>query len=99
MTKASNRPIHEFVSADEWEQWLQEHFKTSQGIWIRVFNTGGHTPSVTYEEAAERAIPYLWSGGQKRMYDEHSWIQLFRPKWLRGRSASQHPRRMAGRPV
>src|SRR5262249_39116343 len=38
------------------------------------------TASVTYEQALQVALCYGWIDGQKKRYDESSWLQKFTPR-------------------
>jgi len=69
-----------FRDQKEWASWLNEHHKASTGVWLRIGKKGSSLPSVTYAEALEVALCYGWIDGQKRAYDEVSWVQWFTPR-------------------
>jgi uncharacterized protein YdeI (YjbR/CyaY-like superfamily) len=69
-----------FRDQKEWASWLNEHHKASPGVWLRIGKKSSGFQSVTYAEALEVALCYGWIDGQKRAYDEVSWIQRFTPR-------------------
>lgn len=81
-------PILAPASALEWERWLEEHHRTSLGVWLKIAKKGSNAPSPTYAEALEVAICFGWIDGQKAAHDESAWLQRFtgrgpRSKWSR----------------
>src|ERR1700719_4091654 len=49
-------------------------------VWLRVFKKDSREESITYGEALDQALCYGWIDGQKKAYDEHSWLQKFTPR-------------------
>lgn len=47
---------------------------------MRLYKKASNIESVTYQEALEEALCYGWIDGQKKSYDEVSWIQKFTPR-------------------
>ena len=81
-------PILEFASQQDWEQWLDAHHATSQGLWLKIAKKRARTTTVSYPEALESALCYGWIDGQKASCDEQFWLQRFTPrgrksKWSR----------------
>ena len=52
----------------------------SPGVWLKLAKKGLGISSVTYEEALEVALCYGWIDGQKKAFDEQSWLQKFTPR-------------------
>jgi uncharacterized protein YdeI (YjbR/CyaY-like superfamily) len=73
-----------FTSSQAWSQWLAKHFTRTEGIWLRIFKKDSGQASVTYDEALDEALCYGWIDGQKKAYDQKSWIRKFTPR--RGKS-------------
>lgn len=70
-----------FATAKKWRQWLSvHHVRTAEGVWLRIFKKGSGRVTVTYDEALDEALCFGWIDGQKRRYDEASWIQRFTPR-------------------
>ncbi|HWE74144.1 MAG TPA: YdeI/OmpD-associated family protein [Stellaceae bacterium] len=69
-----------FDSAEKWERWLAKNHASSEGIWIRIFKKDAREKTVTYDEALDGALCYGWIDGQKKTYDDGSWLQKFTPR-------------------
>ena len=76
-------PLVHFAEARLWAAWLDEHHATSSGVWLRIAKQASTTASVTYDEALEVALCYGWIDGQKKSYDDASWLQKFTPRGLK----------------
>jgi uncharacterized protein YdeI (YjbR/CyaY-like superfamily) len=79
----SEQPIVEFGEARSWAAWLDEHHATSSGVWLRIAKKVSGIASVTYDEALEVSLCYGWIDGQKKSYDDTSWLQKFTPRGTR----------------
>ena len=77
------QPLVHFAEARLWAAWLDEHHATSSGVWLRIAKKASGTASVTYDEALEVALCYGWIDGQKKSYDDASWLQKFTPRGLK----------------
>lgn len=73
-------PVKLFKHQKAWEVWLAQHFDTSAGLWLRLAKKGGKLQSLAYPEALAVALCYGWIDGQKKRYDEVSWLQKFTPR-------------------
>ena len=78
--KSLDLPVHSFVHQKAWAAWLDKNHSKSSGIWLRLAKKGSGIQSVTYNGAIEEALCYGWIDGQKRSYDESSWLQKFTPR-------------------
>ncbi len=76
----NNLPILLFASPQEWEAWLLEHHTASSGVWLRHAKKASGLQSVSYAEALDVALCYGWIDGQKKSYDESSWLQKWTPR-------------------
>lgn len=70
----------QFESADQWRAWLDVHHDATQGVWIQIFKKASGVPTVTYAEALDEALCYGWIDGQKKSYDNESYVQKFTPR-------------------
>lgn len=77
MASPSDLPVLLFKRPVDWAAWLDEHHESSSGIWMRLAKKASALESVTYAEALEEALRYGWIDGQKKAYDEESWLQKF----------------------
>jgi uncharacterized protein YdeI (YjbR/CyaY-like superfamily) len=72
--------VMSFERQEDWSSWLDQQHATAPGIWLRIAKKASGIASVTYDEALEAALCYGWIDGQKRSYDETSWLQKFTPR-------------------
>ena len=72
--------IMEFTRAADWRTWLASHRTNTDGVWIRIFKKASNKPTVTYAEALDDALCYGWIDGQRKSYDEESFIQKYTPR-------------------
>ncbi len=68
--------LHFKTSAD-FRHWLEKNHTESDGIWLRIFKKDSQERSLTYAEALDQALCYGWIDGQKKPFDELSWLQKF----------------------
>ena len=81
MKKHPAPAIKSFPSPTQWKKWLAaNHAKSSNGIWLRIFKKDSGEKTITYDEALDEALCYGWIDGQKKAYDEKSWVQKFTPR-------------------
>ena len=73
-------PILLFETQDAWASWLEEHQAEAPGIWLRLAKKATGIASIDYSQALEVALCYGWIDGQKKGYDESSWLQKFTPR-------------------
>lgn len=69
-----------FTSQAKFRQWLATHGATTQGIWLRIYKKATKIDTVTYAQALDVALCYGWIDGQKKSYDEQSFLQKFTPR-------------------
>lgn len=72
--------IQSFKNAEKWREWLEENQHQQEGVWLQVFKNKSGIETITYQQALEEAICYGWIDGQKKKYDEKSYIQKFTPR-------------------
>lgn len=73
-------PIILFENQKKWETWLKKNHAESAGIWMRIAKKGAEISSVTYPDALDVALCYGWIDGQKKSYDDASFLQKFTPR-------------------
>jgi uncharacterized protein YdeI (YjbR/CyaY-like superfamily) len=69
-----------FRSQSEFRKWLAANYRTSSGIWLRIYKKDSGEATVSYAEALDEALCYGWIDGQKQKHDERSWRQKFTPR-------------------
>jgi uncharacterized protein YdeI (YjbR/CyaY-like superfamily) len=73
-------PILPFEDQTAWATWLDSNHDVSSGVWLKLAKKASGIQSVTYDQALEAALCYGWIDGQKKSYDESSWLQKFTPR-------------------
>jgi uncharacterized protein YdeI (YjbR/CyaY-like superfamily) len=79
-TSPGDIPVILFERPQDWADWLDQHHATSSGLWLQLAKKASGIPSITYHEALEIALCYGWIDGQKKSYDESTWLQKFTPR-------------------
>ena len=72
-----------FRDAAAWEAWLAKQHAKSAGLWLRIAKAASSVKSVSYAEALDVALCYGWIDGQKKSFDEETWLQKFTPRGKR----------------
>jgi uncharacterized protein YdeI (YjbR/CyaY-like superfamily) len=73
-------PIQLFEKPKDWAAWLEKSHAASSGIWLRLAKKNSGIESITYAEALDVALCYGWIDGQKKSYDDTTWLQKFTPR-------------------
>lgn len=74
------RGILSFRDASELGAWLEEHHRSGGHLWVRIFKVGSGRPSVTWADCVVEAIRFGWIDGQKRAFDDISFLQRLTPR-------------------
>jgi len=72
--------IVEFRDQPAFRDWLTAQGKDINGIWLKIYKKNSNIPSITYAEALDEALCFGWIDGQKKSYDEFSFLQKFTPR-------------------
>lgn len=73
-------PIMLFADPEAWTSWLETNHAAERGVWLQLAKKASGIASVTYHEALDVALCYGWIDGQKKPYDEKTWLQKFTPR-------------------
>ena len=76
-------PVKGFRDVEEWTDWLGKHHESSPGLWLSLARKSTGTKSLTYPEALDVALCYGWIDGQKKTFDDATWLQKFTPRGKR----------------
>jgi len=80
MNKIDTLPIIQFETTETFETWLVENHETLSGLWMKIFKKDSKKKTITYAEALDVALCFGWIDGQKKTFDEESWLQKFTPR-------------------
>lgn len=74
------RRIKAFANAAKFEAWLAAHHDKEPEVWIKVHKKDSGRASVTCAQALEVALCWGWIDGQRKAFDEHSFLQRYVPR-------------------
>lgn len=80
MKNKVSEEIFSFKSPSLFRKWLIKNHKGNNGFWLRIFEKYSGEKTVSYQDALEEALCFGWIDGQKKTFDEKSWIQKFTPR-------------------
>lgn len=85
MTEAK---IKSFKSYIAWRNWLEQNQELQEGIWLQVYKKHSGIETVSIEQALAEALCFGWIDGQRKSYDEQSYLQKYTPRrsqsiWLK----------------
>jgi uncharacterized protein YdeI (YjbR/CyaY-like superfamily) len=69
-----------FASWRDFRAWLAKNHDQSDGIMLRIYKKDSGVASVTYAETLDQALCFGWIDGQKKPFDNESWLQKFTPR-------------------
>src|SRR5258708_16179518 len=81
--KPAELPVRLFKDDAAWEAWLATQHAKSAGLWLRIAKAASTVTSVSYAEALDVALCYGWIDGQKKTFDDATWLQKFTPRGKR----------------
>lgn len=80
MNTSNDYEIKEFHDQPAFRDWLTTHREDHDGIWLRIYKKASNVATVTYTEALDEALCFGWIDGQKKSYDDLSFLQKFTPR-------------------
>jgi len=82
-SKPAGLPVRLFKDAAAWDAWLATQHAKSAGLWLRIAKAASNVKSVSYAEALDVALCYGWIDGQRRAFDDKTYLQKFTPRGKR----------------
>ncbi len=73
----------DFPDAAGWESWLEANHQERAEAWLRIAKRHSGIATITIAEALDVALCYGWIDGQRKSYDDASFLQRYsrrRPK-------------------
>ncbi|MPZ60948.1 MAG: OmdA domain containing protein [Propionibacteriales bacterium] len=98
----SDREVLEFPDAAGWESWLEANHEERTEAWLRIVKRHSGITMVTITEALDVALCYGWIDGQRKAYDNESFLQRYsrrrpRSSWSKVNVAKVEELMAAGR--
>jgi len=72
--------IRDFPNAAAFERWLSANHAAAPELWLKIHKKESGLPTVTYAEALDIALCWGWIDGQKKTFDDRSFLQRFTPR-------------------
>jgi uncharacterized protein YdeI (YjbR/CyaY-like superfamily) len=72
--------IISFATVDNFRVWLAQNHSRSGGMWLRIYKKDSGVETVSYPQALDISLCFGWIDGQKKAFDEQSWLQKFTPR-------------------
>ncbi|HQZ77419.1 MAG TPA: bacteriocin-protection protein, YdeI/OmpD-associated family, partial [Bacteroidia bacterium] len=72
--------IKAFKNQKLWRSWLEKNQDLQEGIWLQVFKVDSGIESIKITEALDEALCFGWIDGQRKSYNEQSYLQKYTPR-------------------
>lgn len=69
-----------FPTQADFRAWLVEYGEKTPGVWVRMYKKASGMASITHPQALDEALCFGWIDGQRKGYDEVSFLQKFTPR-------------------
>src|ERR1700734_2840316 len=69
-----------FAKPGDFGVWLKLSHRRSGGIWMRIHKKDTGVETISYPQALDITLCFGWIDGQKKPFDEQSWLQKFTPR-------------------
>ena len=69
-----------FAEPSAWREWLEQHHKTDQELWVGFYKKASGKPSITWPQAVDEALCYGWIDGIRKSVDDISYKIRFTPR-------------------
>ncbi len=64
----------------DWRNWLKQHYKTENEIWLVYPKKATGKPRIEYNDAVEEALCFGWIDSLVKAFDEDCTVQRFSPR-------------------
>jgi uncharacterized protein YdeI (YjbR/CyaY-like superfamily) len=85
----------EIGSRCEWRRWLEEHHRSSPGVWLVFARRGGGGATLAYEDAVEEALCFGWVDSLVKRLDDARYARKFTARRPDSRWSTANRRRWA----
>ena len=76
----TERSVLDVRSAQEWQDWLDQHHDATAEVWLRLFNKSAGEVPLSYGEAVEIALCFGWIDSLSRSHSDQARVQRFSPR-------------------
>jgi uncharacterized protein YdeI (YjbR/CyaY-like superfamily) len=68
------------LSREAWRNWLVEHHRQAQNLWLITYKKGTGKPTLSYDDAVEEALCFGWVDSLPRKLDAERTMLYFAPR-------------------
>lgn len=72
-----------FADRDALDAWLRANHQSADELWVRLFKKATGRATVSWEDVVEIALCWGWIDGQRRSFDDESFVQRLSPRRAR----------------
>lgn len=69
--------VLDLPDAAAWETWLDGHHEVQTEVWLRIAKRHSGVATITIAEALDGALCFGWIDGQRKAYDDLSFLQRY----------------------
>lgn len=68
------------TNRDDWRNWLKEHYRSEQEIWLIYYRKDAGKLRIPYNDAVEEALCFGWIDSIMKNLDHERFVQRFSPR-------------------
>lgn len=76
--------VRAFKDAESFHKWLARYHDKSDEIWIKIHKVDSGLKSITPKEAIDVVLCWGWIDGQRKGFDDLSFLQRYSPRSKKG---------------
>ena len=76
--------VRAFKDAESFYRWLAKHHDKRDELWIKIHKVNSGLKSITPKEAIDVVLCWGWIDGQRKGFDDRSFLQRYSPRGKTG---------------
>lgn len=82
--KVDPEKVRAFKDAESFYTWLAKYHDKADEIWIKIHKVASGLKSITPKEAIDVVLCWGWIDGQRKGFDDRSFLQRYSPRGKKG---------------
>jgi len=82
--KVDPETVRAFKDAESFYKWLAKHHDKADEVWIKIHKVDSGLTSITSKEAIDVVLCWGWIDGQRKGFDDRSFLQRYSPRGRKG---------------
>lgn len=78
------KKVRAFKDAESFYKWLAKHHDKDVEVWIKIHKVDSGLKSITPKEAIDVVLCWGWIDGQRKGFDDRSFLQRYSPRSKKG---------------